>query len=68
MSKNLSVNKIQVTDTILRDAHQSLIATRMRSEGMLPICPKLDQVGYWSLEVWGVATVDSCLLVLKEYV
>ena len=66
MSKNLSVNKIQVTDTILRDAHQSLIATRMRTEDMLPICPKLDQVGYWSLEVWGGATFDACVRFLKE--
>ena len=46
---------IQVTDVTLRDAHQSLIATRMRTEDMLPICEKLDQVGFWSLEVWGGA-------------
>jgi len=58
--------KIFVTDTILRDAHQSLIATRMRTEDMLPICPKLDQVGYWSLEVWGGATFDACVRFLKE--
>ena len=58
--------KINVTDTILRDAHQSLLATRMRTEDMLPICPKLDQVGYWSLEVWGGATFDSCVRFLKE--
>ena len=45
--------KIFVTDTILRDAHQSLLATRMRTEDMLPICDKLDKVGYWSLEVLG---------------
>jgi pyruvate carboxylase subunit B len=66
MSKKLSVNKIHVTDTILRDAHQSIIATRMRTEDMLPICPKLDQVGYWSLEVWGGATFDACVRFLKE--
>ncbi len=42
--------KIEITDLILRDAHQSLIATRMRTEDMLPICEKLDKVGYWSLE------------------
>ncbi|MBU1332278.1 MAG: sodium-extruding oxaloacetate decarboxylase subunit alpha [Gammaproteobacteria bacterium] len=58
--------KITVTDTILRDAHQSIIATRMRLDDMLPICAKLDQVGYWSLEVWGGATFDSCVRFLKE--
>ena len=58
--------KITVTDTILRDAHQSLLATRMRTEDMLPICSKLDQVGYWSLEVWGGATFDACMRFLKE--
>ena len=58
--------KITVTDTILRDAHQSLIATRMRTEDMLPICDKLDRVGYWSLEVWGGATFDACVRFLKE--
>ncbi len=58
--------KITVTDTILRDAHQSLIATRMRTEDMLPICEKLDCVGYWSLEVWGGATFDACVRFLKE--
>ncbi|MBA1274913.1 sodium-extruding oxaloacetate decarboxylase subunit alpha [Stutzerimonas azotifigens] len=58
--------KITVTDTILRDAHQSLLATRMRTEDMLPICEKLDRVGYWSLEVWGGATFDTCVRFLKE--
>ncbi|HDZ58368.1 MAG TPA: oxaloacetate decarboxylase subunit alpha [Pseudomonas xinjiangensis] len=58
--------KITVTDTVLRDAHQSLLATRMRTEDMLPICAKLDQVGYWSLEVWGGATFDACIRFLKE--
>ncbi len=58
--------KIEITDVILRDAHQSLIATRMRTEDMLPICDKLDQVGYWSLEVWGGATFDACVRFLKE--
>lgn len=62
----MSKKRITVTDTILRDAHQSLLATRMRTEDMLPICPKLDQVGYWSLEVWGGATFDSCIRFLKE--
>jgi len=58
--------KIFVTDTILRDAHQSLLATRMRTEDMLPICDKLDKVGYWSLECWGGATFDACVRFLKE--
>jgi pyruvate carboxylase subunit B len=60
------MKKIEVTDLILRDAHQSLIATRMRTEDMLPICEKLDQVGYWSLEAWGGATFDACVRFLKE--
>lgn len=60
------MKRIEVTDVILRDAHQSLIATRMRTEDMLPICEKLDQVGYWSLEVWGGATFDACVRFLKE--
>jgi pyruvate carboxylase subunit B len=59
-------NKVHVTDLILRDAHQSLIATRMRTADMLPICPKLDKVGYWSLEAWGGATFDACIRFLKE--
>lgn len=58
--------KILITDTILRDAHQSLLATRLRTEDMLPICEKLDKVGYWSLEVWGGATFDVCIRFLKE--
>lgn len=57
---------VKITDTILRDAHQSLIATRMRTEDMLPIIKELDQVGYHSLEVWGGATFDACLRFLKE--
>lgn len=57
---------IQITDVILRDAHQSLIATRMRTEDMLPICQQLDEIGYWSLEVWGGATFDACIRFLKE--
>ena len=61
-----TTRKITVTDTVLRDAHQSLLATRMRTEDMLPICAKLDQVGYWSLEVWGGATFDACIRFLKE--
>lgn len=61
MSKPLAI-----TDVVLRDAHQSLLATRMRIEDMLPIAAKLDQVGYWSLETWGGATFDSCIRYLGE--
>ena len=55
-----------LTDVAFRDGHQSLLATRMRTEDMLPIAQKLDAVGYWSLEVWGGATFDTCLRFLKE--
>ncbi len=55
-----------ITEVVLRDAHQSLLATRMRLEDMLPIAPKLDQVGYWSLETWGGATFDACIRYLGE--
>ncbi|WP_305857098.1 sodium-extruding oxaloacetate decarboxylase subunit alpha [Balneatrix alpica] len=58
--------KIHITDVVLRDGHQSLIATRLRTEDMLPICAKLDQVGYWSLEAWGGATFDACVRFLRE--
>ena len=58
--------KVQITDTVLRDAHQSLLATRMKTEDMLPICEKLDKVGYWSLEMFGGATFDSMMRFLDE--
>ncbi len=58
--------KIQITETVLRDAHQSLIATRMPIEDMLPILDKLDKVGFYSLECWGGATFDSCIRFLDE--
>lgn len=58
--------KVFVTELVLRDGHQSLIATRMRTEHMLPICSKLDSVGFWSLEAWGGATFDACVRFLKE--
>lgn len=58
--------KILVTETVLRDAHQSLIATRMSTEDMLPILEKLDKVGFYSLECWGGATFDACLRFLNE--
>ncbi len=60
------MGKVFITDTILRDAHQSQAATRMRTSEMLPVCDKLDRVGYWSLEAWGGATFDSCLRFLNE--
>ncbi|KTD17371.1 sodium-extruding oxaloacetate decarboxylase subunit alpha [Legionella jordanis] len=55
-----------ITDVTLRDAHQCLIATRMRTEDMLPACGRMDQVGFWAMEVWGGATFDACLRFLKE--
>lgn len=58
--------KVKITETVLRDAHQSLIATRMTTEEMLPIVEKLDSVGYYSLEAWGGATFDACLRFLNE--
>lgn len=57
---------IEVTDLILRDAHQSLLATRMAMEDMVPACEDLDNAGYWSLECWGGATFDSCIRFLNE--
>ncbi len=58
--------KIAITDVVLRDAHQSLFATRMRLDDMLPIAHELDQIGYWSLEAWGGATFDACIRFLGE--
>ena len=58
--------KIYITDTILRDAHQSQAATRMRLSDMLPACELLDSIGYWSLECWGGATFDACMRFLNE--
>ncbi len=57
---------LKITETVLRDAHQSLIATRMTTEHMLPIIDKMDKVGYYSVECWGGATFDACLRFLKE--
>jgi len=57
---------IKITDVVLRDAHQSLFATRLRIDDMLPIAEKLDGIGYWSLETWGGATFDSCIRYLGE--
>ena len=58
--------KIAITDVVLRDAHQSLFATRLRLEDMLPIAKDLDEIGYWSLEAWGGATFDACIRFLGE--
>lgn len=60
------MTKLNITDTIFRDAHQSLAATRMSVKDMLPACELLDSIGYWSLEVWGGATFDACLRFLNE--
>ncbi|MTI13437.1 sodium-extruding oxaloacetate decarboxylase subunit alpha [Sansalvadorimonas verongulae] len=64
----MTVNKapLGITDVVLRDAHQSLFATRLRLDDMLPIAEKLDEIGYWSLESWGGATFDSCIRFLGE--
>ena len=59
-------NKVKISDLVLRDAHQSLHATRMTTADMLPICEKLDKIGYWALEGWGGATFDSCIRFLNE--
>ena len=61
-----SKHTLGITDVVLRDAHQSLFATRLRLEDMLPIAGKLDQVGYWSIETWGGATFDACIRYLGE--
>lgn len=64
MSK--TIKPVGITDVVLRDAHQSLFATRLRLDDMLPIASKLDEIGYWSLESWGGATFDSCIRFLGE--
>ena len=63
---NKENKKVLITDTILRDAHQSQAATRMRTDEMIPVLEQLDDVGYYSLEAWGGATFDSCLRFLNE--
>lgn len=60
------MTKVKITETVLRDGHQSLIATRMKTDEMLPILELMDKVGYYSLEMWGGATFDSCLRFLNE--
>ena len=64
MSGNLK--PLGITEVVLRDAHQSLFATRMRIDDMLPIAEKLDHIGYWSVESWGGATFDACIRYLGE--
>lgn len=67
-NKNLDLDgkRLRITDTVLRDAHQSLLATRMKLEHMVPVLEKLDKIGYWSVEMWGGATFDSALRFLDE--
>ena len=65
MAKN-TTKPLTITEVVLRDAHQSILATRLRTEDMLPICSKLDEVGYWSIESWGGATFDACIRYLGE--
>ena len=60
------MKKINVTELVLRDGHQCHIATRLRTEDMIPICPMLDNLGFWSIEAWGGATFDACVRYLKE--
>lgn len=61
-----AATRVRITETALRDAHQSLLATRMKTDDMLPIAEELDEIGYYSLEVWGGATFDTCLRYLDE--
>ncbi|KFZ30290.1 oxaloacetate decarboxylase [Pseudidiomarina salinarum] len=62
----MAKNPLKITELVLRDAHQSLLATRMRLDDMLPIAAQLDEIGYWSMESWGGATFDSCIRYLGE--
>ena len=66
MSNKENNKPVEVTELVLRDGHQSLFATRMRIDDMLPIAEKLDQIGYWSMESWGGATFDACIRFLGE--
>ncbi len=66
MSAAIPKKPLNITDTTLRDAHQSLIATRLRTEDMLPLAQLLDRAGFWSVEAWGGATFDSCIRFLAE--
>src|SRR5271157_4888744 len=69
MDSRMDANRmtpLKITDLVLRDGHQSLLATRWRTEDMLPVAAQLDDVGFWSLEVWGGATFDTCMRFLNE--
>ena len=59
-------SKLGITEVVLRDGNQSLLATRIKTEDLLPIASALDEIGYWSIESWGGATFDSCLRYLNE--
>ena len=63
---SISSKKLGITEVVLRDGNQSLLATRIKIEDLLPIAHALDQIGYWSIESWGGATFDACLRYLKE--
>lgn len=60
------MDKVRFTETALRDAHQSLLATRMRTRDMIPIAEEMDKIGYFSVEAWGGATFDTCIRYLNE--
>jgi len=64
--RNASPHKVLITDTTLRDAHQSLIATRLRTEDMLPLAREMDHCGFFSVEAWGGATFDTCIRFLND--
>jgi oxaloacetate decarboxylase alpha subunit len=66
MATKSKKNPLGITEVVLRDAHQSILATRLRIDDMLPVCDKLDNIGYWSLETWGGATFDACIRYLGE--
>src|SRR4030067_22067 len=65
-SKKTAAKKVRIMDTTLRDAHQSLLATRMKTEDLLPAAEVMDGIGFWSVEVWGGATFDTALRSLRE--
>ena len=66
MTEKINNKPVEITELVLRDGHQSLLATRMRIDDMLPIAEKLDQIGFWSMESWGGATFDACIRFLGE--
>lgn len=65
-TKKTNTQKVRIMDTTFRDAHQSLLATRMKTEDLVPVAEIMDQIGFWSVEVWGGATFDTCLRFLRE--